>query len=203
MSMNTYNNSNSVIKDNNIKEKFNLLYHNVDTNIIKQNILMANEIIPEMLIPSNLIYLKGKLNGNPLKIMVDTGASSNVIFKSVIDKCDINYLVDDSTSFLIQSAHEIKPTVGTLWYLELEFELEKNKSISVPITATIIDDIGNIQTKSIEKQNNNLINSEFNNCESHEFDIILGMSFLKSYKANIDFNSMTITLNNNIIIKFK
>ena len=39
-------------------------------------------------------------------------------FKSVIEKCGIEYLVDKSTRVMVQGAHGMKPTVGTLWYLE-------------------------------------------------------------------------------------
>ena len=36
-----------------------------------------------------------------------------------------------------------------------------------------------------------------------KLELILGINFLKSYRANIDFSTMTMTLNGNIKIKFK
>ena len=60
---NVSNNIDKKINTNNYKNEF-------DMEIIKQNILMADEIIPEMSISSNLIYLKGKLNGIDTKIMM-------------------------------------------------------------------------------------------------------------------------------------
>jgi hypothetical protein len=207
--------SNSIIEKNIGKDKQNTTCK----KLIKQNILMADEIIPEMSVPTDLIYLKGKLNGYPLKIMVDTGATSCVIFKSVIDKCGIEYLVDTSTSVLVQCAHGMKPTIGTLWYVEIELGIGEKNYISIPITAEIIDDSETIQANKIIEEHLLKINDlvkindsvKKNDCgetnnksdnKSHGFDIILGMTFLKSYRANIDFFTMSISLNNNIKIKF-
>jgi len=38
---------------------------------------------------------------------------------------------------------------------------------------------------------------------NNKLELIMGINFLKSYRANIDFSTMTMTLNNNIKIKFK
>ena len=214
---NNNNNNNNNIQNNNLTQK------NKPNEFVKQNIMMADDIIPEMSLSSNLIYLKGKLNGIPIKIMVDTGASSCVIFKSVVEKCGLDYLVDSSTSIMIQGAHGMKPTLGTLWYFEVEIDIspdknnlsdnknnKKNTSVSIPIGAEIIDDSETIKANKIIQEHmkkideligntNNLPKKDLN---SHDFDIIFGMTFLKSYRANIDFFSMTLTLNNNIKIKF-
>jgi hypothetical protein len=219
---NTVSNSNSNFNEKNIgKDKHNIkTYQNATCKeLIKQNILMSDEIIPEMSVPTDLIYLKGKLNGYPLKIMVDTGASSCVIFKSVIDKCGIEYLIDTSTSVLVQGAHGMKPTIGTLWYVEIELGVGEKNYISIPITAEIIDDSETIRANkiieehllkindlvkindSVKKNDCGVTNNKSDN-KSHGFDIILGMTFLKSYRANIDFFTMSISLNNNIKIKF-
>ena len=193
--------------------------------------LMADEFIPEMTIPTNLIYLKGRLNGINTRIMIDTGASSCVIFKSIVDKCGLGYLVDSSTSVMVQGAHGMKPTLGTIWFAEIEIEIDTDKWVSIPISVEVIDDSETIKTKQIIKEHYEKINEiigvnnlESNNVsdnnkdnkkdikqqtkfdkssdQSHGFEIILGMTFLKSYRANIDFSSMSITLNKNIKIKF-
>lgn len=205
--------------DNKEKKNENTIIKNITSNqIIKQNILMADEIIPEMSIPANLIYLKGKLNGTPLKIMVDTGAESCVIFNSVIEKCGIEYLVDKSTQVMVQGAHGLKPTIGTLWYLEIDLDIGDKNYVTIPITTEVIDDSETIQANKIINEHlkkfnglltkkdshvDSRIDSHINSrIDSHGFEIILGMTFLKSYKANIDFKKMTITLNDNIKIKF-
>ena len=205
--------------DDELKKKTNEYENEFNMEIIKQNILMADEIIPEMSISSNLIYLKGKLNGINAIIMIDTGATSCVIFKSVVDKCGLNYLIDTSTSVMIQGAHGIKPTLGTIWFVEIELEINQDKYINIPIRVEVIDDSETITANKIIYEHddkitkiidinyndmNNFKKSDSNHIQTctHEFEIILGMTFLKSYRANIDFSTMTITLNKNIKIKF-
>lgn len=207
---------------NNNHESTNIITNNVtkdvnnfDKEIIKQNILMADEIIPEMSIPSNLINLKGRLNGTNTKIMIDTGASSCVIFKSIVDKCNLNYLVDTNTSVMVQGAHGMKPTLGTIWFIEIELEIGQNNYINIPVSMEVIDDSETINANNIIKEHYDKITKiiNINNTDSkmeteqnvnqtHGFQIILGMTFLKSYRANIDFSTMTLTLNKNIKIKF-
>ena len=185
-----------MITDNtNIEKKFNI-------DLINQNILMADKIIPEMSISSNLIYIGGKINGINVKIMIDTGATSCVIFKSVVNKCGLNYLIDKSMSVMAQGTHEMKPTLGTIWFLEIDLEIDKNHNhwISVPIGVEVFDDSKTIISNEIVSESNNKIEDIFN--INHDFELILGMTFLKLYRANIDFSSMTLTLNKNIKIKF-
>ena len=202
-----FNDINNIGKNNinnlNVTNNFKLNTHN--PLIIKQNYELANEFIPEMLFSTDLIKFNGKINGSNVKIMLDTGASSCVIFKSVIEKNDLLYLIDTNSSTIVQGAHSMKSTVGTIWYLEIELEIKDGLYISVPIIADVIDDSDNIEANKIiknysknnSKSDNNLVESDNN------FGIILGMTFLKSYKVNIDFSSMIVTLNGNIKIKFK
>lgn len=185
---------------------------------IKQNILMANKIIPEMSLKSNLIYLNGKLSEKNVNIIIDTGASSCFIYKSIIDKCGLNYLIDTNSVLMVKSAHGIKSTIGTIWYLEIDLEIEKDKFISIPVTVDIIDDSDiikgekkNIMNDSNYKMNtnlnpniieNNLQNPIKKKKNTDKLEIILGIGFLKSYRASIDFSTMTLTLNKTIKIKF-
>ncbi len=214
--INNLTSNQNIVKEIENKKETNPTY-NLNKEILQQNILMADEIIPEMSIPSNLIYLKGKLNGYKTKIMIDTGASSCVVFKSVVDKCGLEYLIDKSTSVMVQGAHGMKPTLGTIWFVEIELEIEKDKFVSIPISVEVIDDQETIKANEIIKEHNDKINELMgigignsnsntsknkDNETSHNFEIILGMTFLKSYRANIDFSSMTITLNKNIKIKY-
>lgn len=224
MIININNISNNNDNDNKLKDNDNIgkiPNYNINQEIIKENMLMADEIIPEMTMLTNLIYLKGKLNGIDARIMIDTGATSCVIFKSVVDKCNLGYLIDSSTSVTVQGVHGIKPTLGTIWFVEIEIEIDMNKWVSIPICVEVIDDSEIIKSNQIIKDhnkqiskiiglsdfdnnNNNNKQSDFdkNSEQTHGFEIILGMTFLKSYRTNIDFSTMTITLNKNIKIKF-
>lgn len=209
----TDSNNKSNISDNDLKENINKQKNKLDLEIIKQNILMANEFISEMLISSNLIYLKGKLNGINARILIDTGATSCIIFKSVVDKYGLNYLIDTSSKVMVQCAHGMKSTLGTICFIEIELEINKDKYISIPISLEVIDDSETINASKIINEYydkiTKIIGLNIDNIDNmkkisntHEFEIILGMSFLKSYHASIDFSTMILTLNKNIKIKF-
>lgn len=187
----------------------------INKNIINQNIFMADEIIPEMLIPTDIIFLNGKLNGHSIKIMIDTGATSCIVFRSAVNKCNLNNLVDRRSTIMVDGAHGRKPTFGKIWFLEIELEISNGNFVNIPISVDVLNDMDNYYDDNNDnnkinndKINNNKINDNNNNndpklIQQHGFEIILGMTFLKSYRVNIDFFTMNITLNNNIKIKFK
>ena len=203
-----------------------------DKNIIDKNIMMADEIIPEMSVPTNLIYLKGRINSIPVNIMVDTGASCCFTYKSIITKCGIEHLIDTQSKIMIQGAHGIKASLGTIWFLEIDLDISNGKEqwVSIPITIEVNDDTDIIKTnnvidtemenkiskmKEIVDSNNKLfdikkieqIEKDYTDKKEEQkknnLEIILGINFLKSYGANIDFSTRTLTLNNSIKIKFK
>ena len=163
--------------------------NNLQENIINKNYELANKYIPEMSLPIELIYLNGKINNIPIKILFDTGATTNCIFKSKIIEAGLDYLVDKCCKSNIQGINSNNETYGKIWYAEIELEIEsqnkEKKYTTVGLNLQIINDI-----------NSNL------NINSNKFDVIFGLNFMKFYKTNIDFNSKTIILNNTIKIYF-
>jgi hypothetical protein len=201
----------NILEDDNLKYNKSIITNNQQVNkindIIKENILMADELIPEMSVPSNLIYLEGKISNTPINIMIDTGASSCFTYKSIIEKCGLEYLIDSSSRIMVQGAHGIKATLGCIWFLEIELDISNGKKeyVSIPITIDIIDDSEINQSHKNNLSNEELINNKSNNLETNKnkLELILGINFLKSYRANIDISTMTLTLNKTIKIKFK
>ena len=155
--------------------------------IINENYEMAIMNIPEMLPPNNMIHIYGKINKVPLKILVDTGASMNYIFKSKIIKAGLDNLVDKEKAMDIYGIHGNKKSYGDIWYTEIEMEINKNDNNNplIGLNFCVLDD------------ENTDINEDTNS-----FDAIFGLSFMKSYKTNIDFGTNTITLNNSVKINF-
>ena len=148
------------------------------SNDLEQNILcnelydLATSHIPEMLFHSSLIILNGKINSNNIRILLDTGASSCVIFNKTINKLNLSEYIDDRDKIMIRGIGEEK-SVGRLWYIELELD-----NYILPISATIL------------------------NSDIKDFDMILGINFLQTYSANIDFATKTLKLNNEYNIHF-
>lgn len=153
--------------------------------------------IPEMLTPNTLIFLNGKINENSIKILFDTGANNNCIFKSKIIECGLENIVDTTQSNSITGIHGNKKTYGTIWYTDIELNNnstdkniknddnnEENMSTIIGLNFVVVDD------ENIDKNSN-------------KFDAIIGINFMKSYKVNINFATQIITLNNEIKIKFE
>jgi hypothetical protein len=175
--------------NNTIKKSINNTSIPINTleNIIEQNYDLADKYIPEMLLPTNLIYLNGKINNIPIKILFDTGATSNCIFKSKIIEAGLDYLVDVRNKTIIQGINSNKETYGKIWYTELELELKSsNKEKNYAMIGL------NLQ----------IVNDDNSDKKINNFDVILGLNFMKSYRTNIDFSTNTITLNNTIKINF-
>lgn len=175
--------------NNTIQKSMNNMSYPTNTlkNVIEENYELADKYIPEMFLPTNLIYLNGKINNVPIKILFDTGASSNCIFKSKITEAGLDYLVDVNKKTNIQGIHSNKETCGEIWYVELELELKSSNKEKNYAMAGV---------------NLKIVNDENAHKNSNKFDVILGLTFMKSYRTNIDFSTNTITLNNTIKINF-
>ncbi len=204
-------------KIKNLLEPNDEKYDDLNEEIINENYLIANEVIPEMSIPESVIIFKGRVGKVSTKLLVDTGAQNCIVFKSIVEKwgCDYVALIDRKTTTLCQGVSGLSKTFGKIWFVEIEIDTGNNKWVSIPISLDVIDDSETIATRKIIKDKNKHITDFLNyqcygkevnenNSESdEEIDLILGMTFLKSYKANIDFNSNCVTLNGGIKIKFK
>lgn len=133
---------------------------------------MAMNTIPEMLIPINMIILNGELNELPVKILLDTGASSSVIFNHAIKRLSLSELIDTESSAELRGIGTEK-SLGQIWYTELKLN-------------------GNIYPISLIASTTQI----------KEFDMILGINFLQSYGAVLNFKTRTLTLNDKYEIKF-
>ena len=141
-------------------------------NIIQSLFDNAVSNIPNMIIPYNLININGSINNINIKILIDTGATSSIIFKHTIDKLNIKNLIDEEEqSYLNGIGNEI--SIGMIWYIELEID---KKLYPISLIAS----------------NNNI----------SDYDIILGVNFLHNYCSCINFKTNQLILNNNHIISF-
>ena len=166
--------------------KANLIQDDTNDDIIEYGFRIATSNIPEMMLPSNLILLNGSINNIPVKILFDTGADSNYIYKSKVIEAGLENIVDKNNKTKIWGINSKNEAFGRIWYAEIElqtFSPNKEESYAtIGLNFIVCDD--NTETSS------------------NAPDIILGTSFMKSYKANIDFNTNIIILNNDIKIKF-
>lgn len=142
------------------------------TNKIILNRLKADDNIPHLFVPGDLIIINGILISNCVKILVDTGASLCCITKSCVKKCELLNLVDKSMITRMKGSNNIFNTWGKIWYTELG--IKNNETVvDFPISLEVINDI------------------------EDDFDIILGNNFLRTYNATFNFNQRIITLESN------
>lgn len=173
------NNMDNLLNQTNILNQTNDNILNQIENKSKHNQLhesmyeMALNTIPEMLVPINMIILNGELNDLPVKILLDTGASSSVIFNNSIDRLSLNELIDTEQSSELRGIGTEK-SLGQIWYIELKLD-------------------GNIYPISLIASTNQIT----------DFDMILGINFLQSYDAVLNFKDRTLILNSKYTIKFK
>lgn len=159
---------------------------NSQCNTIENTYDLATSKIPEMLIPTELIYLSGKINNTPIKILFDTGATTNCIFRSKILEAGLENIIDKNNAIEMYGINSKNKTFGTIWYTEIELDIISQN---------------NDKTTAIIGLNFSVVCDD-NNRNSNLFDAIFGLTFMKSYKTNIDFATHTITLNNKIKIGF-
>lgn len=125
--------------------------------------------IPEVILPQKLIYINGTINNQLLKIMIDTGATTSIIFNSTVNRLNLNYLIDTEEQTVLNGiGNEL--SIGRIWYIEVDL----NK-YTYPMSLIV-------------SQN-----------QISDFDMIIGINFLKTYKTQIDFNTNSLNLYQNQI----
>ena len=141
----------------------------MDNILIQSSYETAINNIPNMIISKKLICIIGYINNCPIKILIDTGASCSLIFLHTIERLKLHYLVDINGQVCLQGIGN-EITIGRLWYIDL-----KINKMNYPSSFIV--------------SNNNII----------DFDIVIGLNFLQTYKGVIDFGNNILKLNNNKI----
>jgi DNA damage-inducible protein 1 len=90
-------------------------------NIIMKNYLKAIEIIPEFYTKSPSIFIKGSINGNMIKFLIDTGAEISVMSKNTAIACGLSKYIDESYCGKLIGTGETK-IMGKVHYTEIVFD---------------------------------------------------------------------------------
>jgi predicted aspartyl protease len=138
---------------------------------------LAITCIPELLVPSGKIIIDGYINNKLVKILIDTGANSSVIFTSSINRLNLNDIVDDEVDIKLNGIgmKKIHKAEGIIWYIELLLA-NYNFPIALIVSAS---------TKL-----------------SNTIDIVIGSNFLQKYEAQIDFKNMIIKFSDKYELSF-
>jgi len=138
--------------------------------IIQSSFDTAVNTIPEIILPQKLFYIYGIINNIQLKLLIDTGATTSIIFKHTVNKLNLGNLVDtEEQSFLNGIGNEL--SLGRIWYIEIELN-----RYTYPMSFIV------------------------SNGRIADFDMIIGINFLKTYQTKIDFKTNSLIINQNQII---
>lgn len=90
-------------------------------DIINKNYMKAMEIMPELYTKSPSIYIKGTINGNMMKFLIDTGAQKSLLSKSVAVACGLDKYIDERYSGKLVGVGTDK-ILGKVHYTEITFD---------------------------------------------------------------------------------
>lgn len=116
------------------------------------------------------IHIDATLNGQKIDCVLDTGAQQNCMPLDVVERLKIHDLVDIQVQTRMYGVGGTSKTYGLIPYLPIE--------------------IGNFVTPTCFT----VMQEQRLNC-----DCLIGLPFLRFYKANIDFDKNQLTLSNNVI----
>jgi hypothetical protein len=123
--------------------------------IINMNYMKAMEIMPELYTKSPSIYIKGSINGNMVKFLIDTGAQISLLSKSVAVACGLDKYIDERYSGELVGVGTDK-ILGKVHYTEITFDWGV-----LPCGFTICNNNNIIPIIGIDIMNSHGINIDF------------------------------------------
>ena len=87
--------------------------------LIQSSFDTAINEIPEMILPQRLISINGNINNISIKILIDTGATTSIIFKHSTNRLNLNYLIDQEER--VASVHKQNVPLNYLEDLDYDY----------------------------------------------------------------------------------
>ena len=155
--------------------------------IIEENYSNATELIPEMIESGDVVSIKGRLNNIDVTILFDSGCQTSSTFSSIVEKANLEYIVDKKAKTYCMGINGRTDTIGMIWCTEIELETEEvsGNYLSVPIKLSILDDIKNKEDEDLDME------TESNN----KIDILIGTDFMKTHNVIINFSKKLVIIN--------
>lgn len=90
-------------------------------NLIEENLEKAYNEIPHIFIKTELIYLKGHINGHEIYFLIDTGAETSVIPANMVQACGLENIMDNNYSGVMKGVG-VANVLGKVHYVEVILE---------------------------------------------------------------------------------
>jgi len=98
----------------------NMVSANEHKEMLYQNYVEANNIIPESFFRIDMLYLPVKINDVEIKALVDTGAQVTIMSKACAIKCGLEHMVDHSINGQVRGVGE-QNVLGKIWMVDIMF----------------------------------------------------------------------------------
>jgi len=127
--------------------------------------IKAMEERPEQFVPASMPYVKCKINGIDLIALIDSGSMITASNLEVANKCDFLSEVDTRVKIPVAGVGN-KVSIGQNYGVNIDFG---DNQITMPIV---------------------ILDIQLTDC-----DLLIGLDLLRSFRANIDFQSNQLVLN--------
>lgn len=167
---------------------------------VQDNLMMAIEHAPEVFGTVNLAYLNCEVNGYKFRALLDTGAQSTFMHRSLITKCNLERIFDESvkgtvmgvgTSNVLGRVHAAEIKLGDRLFLICSFYVME--SLPIPPAKKPQQD-GNAQNNNPE--------SPLGDSESANHLVpaaIFGIDMLRRHQAVIDFKQNALVIQDTLV----
>ncbi len=112
-----------------------MIQANEHKEMLYQNYVEANNIIPESFFHVDMLYLPMKINDVEIKALVDTGAQVTIMSKACAEKCGLMDMVDLGVSGQVRGVGE-QNVLGKIWMVDIMF-----KEYALPCSFTVLENL--------------------------------------------------------------
>ena len=92
---------------------------------IKSNYMLAKFLMPDIFEQKHTAYVNIKIESNNYIALIDTGSSNTFISKNIIEKHNLNNIIDYEEKSTINTLSNNINTLGRIWFMTLNLDYEE------------------------------------------------------------------------------
>ncbi|UKJ90156.1 DNA-damage inducible protein [Theileria orientalis] len=115
-------------------ESQSLIHKEIEMNRINDNLISAQNYLPESFGKINMLYVKVEINNVVMKALVDTGAQSTIMSKECASRCNLLRLVDERFKSVAVGVGTMK-TLGKIHLADM-----KIGTVFIPVSFIVIEE---------------------------------------------------------------
>ncbi|UKK02305.2 DNA-damage inducible protein [Theileria orientalis] len=115
-------------------ESQSLIHKEIEMNRINDNLISAQNYLPESFGKINMLYVKVEINNVVMKALVDTGAQSTIMSKECASRCNLLRLVDERFKSVAVGVGTMK-TLGKIHLADM-----KIGTVFIPVSFIVMEE---------------------------------------------------------------